>query len=71
MMDVAGLQRGRLTDITLNGQDLVGADQVTLQISLDREREARLTAEAISDRIRAKFGIDAIGPAATCLHPAS
>ncbi len=71
MMDAAGLQRGRLTGLTLTGQDLADAGQVTLQISLDREREARLTAEAVSDRIRAKFGADAIGPAATRLRPAS
>lgn len=71
MMDAAGLQRGRLTGLTLKGEDLVDADQVALQISLDQKREDRLTAEAVSDRIRAKFGPDAIGPATTRLRPAS
>lgn len=52
-------------------QDLVDADQVALQISLDQEREDRLAVEAVSDRIRAKFGPDAIGPATTRLRPAS
>jgi DNA polymerase-4 len=45
-MDAAGLQRGRLTGITLRGEDLVDADQVAQQISLDAAREARLAAEA-------------------------
>ncbi|MEU5193643.1 hypothetical protein AB0G86_06205 [Streptomyces scabiei] len=71
MMDAAGLQRGRLTGLTLKGEDLVDAEHVALQISLDQEREDRLTAEAVSDRIRAKFGPDVIGPAATRLRPAS
>ncbi|MEU9671772.1 hypothetical protein AB0E25_40960 [Streptomyces bobili] len=64
LMDAAGLQRGRLTAIALKGEDLVGADQVALQISLDDAREARLVAEATADRIRDEFGAGVIGPAA-------
>ncbi|MEU6318163.1 hypothetical protein [Streptomyces sp. NPDC047009] len=64
LMDAAGLQRGRLTGITLKAEDLVDADQVAEQISLGGAREARLVAEAVSDRIRDKFGPDVIGPAA-------
>ncbi|MDX3697736.1 hypothetical protein PV726_47755 [Streptomyces europaeiscabiei] len=71
LLDAAGLQRGRLTGLVLAGQDLIDADQVALQISFDQQREDRLTAEAVSDRIRAKFGPDAIGPATTRLRPAS
>ncbi|MEV5371795.1 hypothetical protein AB0N12_20885 [Streptomyces albogriseolus] len=56
LMDAAGLQRGRLTGITLKGDALVDADQVAQQISLDTAREARLVAEAAMDRIRDKFG---------------
>ncbi|MGW2938182.1 DinB/UmuC family translesion DNA polymerase [Streptomyces sp. NPDC001156] len=56
LMDAAGLQRGRLTGITLKSEDLGDADQVAEQISLDGAREARLVAEAVSDRIRDKFG---------------
>ncbi|MEU3795793.1 hypothetical protein AB0F07_39430, partial [Streptomyces fructofermentans] len=63
LIDAAGLQRGRLTGLALKGEDLVVAEQ----ISLDRAREDRLSAEAVSDRIRAKFGPTAIGPAATLL----
>ncbi|MFD6288330.1 hypothetical protein [Streptomyces sp. NPDC060205] len=68
LIDAAGLQRGRLTGLVLKGEDLVGADQVAEQISLDRAREDRLVAEAVSDRIRRKFGPGAIGPAATFRH---
>ncbi|MFC8669699.1 hypothetical protein [Streptomyces sp. NPDC057199] len=68
LVDAAGLQRGRLTGLVLRGEDLVDADQVAQQISLDQAREARLVAETVSDRIRAKFGPGAIGPAATFLR---
>ncbi|WP_338056499.1 hypothetical protein [Streptomyces torulosus] len=35
LMDAAGLQRGRLTGLALKAEDLVDADQVAEQISLD------------------------------------
>ncbi|MEU6070663.1 hypothetical protein ABZ864_41040 [Streptomyces sp. NPDC047082] len=72
LMDAAGLQRGRLTGLALKGDDLVDADQVAEQISLDQARESRLVAEAAMDRIRAKYGPTTIGPATTApLHRAS
>jgi DNA polymerase-4 len=43
---------------------VIGAGQVTTQISLDQAREERLVAEAAVDRVRDKFGPDVIGPAA-------
>jgi DNA polymerase-4 len=70
LMDAAGLQRGRLTGLALRGEDLIDAGQVTEQLSLDAARQARLVAESAADRIRAKFGPGAIGPAAT-YRPAS
>ncbi|MFE9446508.1 hypothetical protein ACFYO2_48320 [Streptomyces sp. NPDC006602] len=68
LMDAAGLQRGRLTGLALRGDDLVGADQVAQQISLDGAREARLVAEAAIDRVRDKFGPGVIGPATVFRH---
>ncbi|MFJ1973898.1 hypothetical protein ACIO93_35210 [Streptomyces sp. NPDC087903] len=68
LIDAAGLQRGRITQITLKGQDLVPTGQVAEQVSLDQVREARLVAEEVSDRIRGKFGPDAIRPATTLLR---
>jgi hypothetical protein len=38
LMDAAGLQRGRLTGLTLIGEDLIDAGQVAQQISLDTPR---------------------------------
>jgi DNA polymerase-4 len=70
LMDAARLQRGRLTYLALRGEDLVDADQVAEQLSLDAARQARLVTESTADRIRAKFGPGAIGPAAT-YRPAS
>ncbi|MFF4788624.1 hypothetical protein ACFY2M_02380 [Streptomyces sp. NPDC001276] len=72
LMDAAGLQRARLTGITLRGQDLITAGQVATQISLDQARESRLLTEQTLDCIRAKFGPNAVGPAATApFHRAS
>jgi DNA polymerase-4 len=68
LMDAAGLQRGRLTALALRGEDLIDADQVAEQISLDDAREARLAAEAAVDRVRAKYGPGIIGPAAAFRH---
>ncbi|EST17920.1 DNA polymerase Y family protein [Streptomyces roseochromogenus] len=67
LMDAAGLQRARLTGIALKAEDLLDADRVACQISLDAGRESRLVAEQTMDRIRAKFGPGAIGPAAVAV----
>ncbi|MGW2827285.1 DinB/UmuC family translesion DNA polymerase [Streptomyces sp. NPDC001443] len=68
LIDAAGLQRGRITGVPLKAEDLIAAEQVVEQISLDQAREARLAAEEVSDRIRAKFGPDAVRPATTLLR---
>ncbi|MFG3026541.1 hypothetical protein ACGFZQ_50070 [Streptomyces sp. NPDC048254] len=63
LMDAAGLQRGRLRGIVLKGDDAVAADTAAEQLSLDPRREARLVMEGAADRVRARFGPHAIGPA--------
>nr|WP_307848199.1 hypothetical protein [Streptomyces sp. RK31] len=64
LMDAAGLQRGRLTALSLRAEELCDAGTVARQITLDHAREARLVAEAAVDRVRDKFGAGVIGPAA-------
>jgi DNA polymerase-4 len=68
LMDAAGLQRGRLTGLTLKREDLIDAGQVAQQISLDTAREARLVAAAAVDRVRDECGPDIIGPATAFRH---
>ncbi|GGM27138.1 hypothetical protein GCM10010129_84240 [Streptomyces fumigatiscleroticus] len=68
LMDAAGLQRGRLTALTLKAEDLLDAGRAAQQISLDTAREARLLAEQTIDRIRDKYGPHIIGPATTLRH---
>ncbi|BCM71213.1 hypothetical protein EASAB2608_06547 [Streptomyces sp. EAS-AB2608] len=63
LMDAAGLQRARLTGIALKAEDLIDADQVAEQITLDGARESRLVAEQAMDRIRDKYGPASVGPA--------
>ncbi|MER5200968.1 DinB/UmuC family translesion DNA polymerase [Streptomyces sp. NPDC002755] len=73
LMDAAGLQRGRLTALALKGEDLVDADQVAQQISLDDTREARLVAEAVIVRVRDRFGpvLSALGPSSAAPRESS
>ncbi|MFF4838002.1 hypothetical protein [Streptomyces sp. NPDC001315] len=63
LMDAAALQRGRLTGLALKTEDLAEAGQSAQQISFDASCEARLVAESAIDRVRARFGAQAIGPA--------
>ncbi|MDX3075027.1 hypothetical protein ACIP98_18065 [Streptomyces sp. NPDC088354] len=65
LMDSAGLQRARLAGIGLRAEDLVGAERVAQQLSLDPMRASHLTAEAAVDRVNARFGFGAVRPAAT------
>ncbi|MDX2392432.1 MULTISPECIES: hypothetical protein [unclassified Streptomyces] len=67
LMCAAGLQRARLTGMTLRAEDLTGAAGVTRQLSMDPVRESRLTVEAAVDRANARFGPGTVRPAATFL----
>ncbi|MFJ8086254.1 hypothetical protein ACIQ6Y_37515 [Streptomyces sp. NPDC096205] len=64
----AGLQRGRLTGLTLRGDDLIDASRAARQISFDDTREARLLAQQAMDRVRDKYGPAVIGPATVFRH---
>ncbi|MFI8932450.1 hypothetical protein ACIG3E_32900 [Streptomyces sp. NPDC053474] len=64
LMDAAGLERARLVGLALRAEDLVDADRVVQQISLDGQREARLRAERAIDAINSKYGAGTAGPAA-------
>ncbi|WP_328945441.1 hypothetical protein OG259_32180 [Streptomyces sp. NBC_00250] len=65
LMDAAGLQRARLTGMVLRAEELVGAECVARQMSLDPAHEARLAVEAAVDCANARFGAHAVRPAAT------
>ncbi|MEV6314852.1 hypothetical protein [Streptomyces sp. NPDC051776] len=65
LMDAAGLQRACLTGLVLRAEDLIDAERVTRQISLDPERESRLSVEASVDRANSRFGFGTVRPAAT------
>ncbi|WP_159104044.1 hypothetical protein [Streptomyces sp. CdTB01] len=52
-MDATALQRGRLNGLFLKGEDLIDADEIARQFSLDDPREARPAAETVLDRVRA------------------
>ncbi|MFJ2264035.1 hypothetical protein ACIOKD_38090 [Streptomyces sp. NPDC087844] len=63
-IDATSAQNCLLSRLALQGEDLTDAERVAEQFSLDQAREDRWTAEAVSDRIRGKFGLGVIGPAA-------
>ncbi|MFE6892035.1 hypothetical protein [Streptomyces sp. NPDC057694] len=63
-MDAAGLQRARLTGMSVRGEDLVSAAVAPQQITFDPVREARLRAEQVIDRVNRRFGPGAVGPEA-------
>jgi DNA polymerase-4 len=65
LMDVAALERARLMGLVLRAEDLLDAGRVAEQATLDGAREARLRAEQVVDRARARFGPQVmVGPAA-------
>ncbi|MFE6282807.1 hypothetical protein [Streptomyces sp. NPDC057877] len=68
LIDAAGLQRARVTALALRADDLLDAARTPEQLTLDDAREARLTAEETTDRIRERFGPHTIGPATTFRH---
>ena len=60
-----GLQRARVRGIAVRGEQLLSADQVAEQLSLDELREDRLRTEPVIDRLNRRFGTGTVGPAAS------
>ncbi|MFG2982626.1 hypothetical protein ACGFYQ_15425 [Streptomyces sp. NPDC048258] len=55
-----GLQRARVRALSLRAEDLTPAERATRQLSLDPEDEKARRLEAVTDRVRARFGPHAI-----------
>ncbi|MFJ8664036.1 hypothetical protein [Streptomyces sp. NPDC093795] len=64
ILDAFAFQRARIRRITLAPEDLRPADEGPgTQISLDPERENRLSLESVLDRINQRYGRRLAGPA--------
>ncbi|MGW7438171.1 DNA polymerase Y family protein [Streptomyces sp. NPDC054849] len=55
-----GLQRARVRALSLRAEDLTAAEQAARQLSFDPEDEKARRLEAVTDRVRARFGPQAI-----------
>ncbi|MFB7465669.1 hypothetical protein ACFCZ1_19600 [Streptomyces sp. NPDC056224] len=55
-----GLQRARVRALSLRAEDLTPAERAARQLSLDPEDEKARRLEAVTDRVRARFGPHAI-----------
>ncbi|MFC8246205.1 hypothetical protein [Streptomyces chartreusis] len=62
-MDAPGLHRSRLTELALEGEDIIDADPVAQEITLDDAREAGSSPTRPSMESTAKFGHRIIGSA--------
>lgn len=62
MYEALGLQRARVRGIALRAEGLGAAERAAHQLSLDPADEKARRVEAVADRIRAKFGADAVKP---------
>ncbi|WP_411106323.1 hypothetical protein [Streptomyces sp. cmx-4-9] len=51
-----GLQRARVRALSLRAEDLSAAERATRQLSLDPQDERARRLEAVTDRVRARFG---------------
>ncbi|WP_406301078.1 hypothetical protein OHA61_00190 [Streptomyces sp. NBC_00885] len=62
------LQRARVRAVAIRGEQLVAAETVAEQLSLDAMREDRLRAERAVDALNRRFGPGTVGPAASHRH---
>ncbi|GAA1110516.1 DNA polymerase Y family protein [Streptomyces javensis] len=63
IIDAMGLQRARIRAVTVRADQLVDADRVAEQISLDRTEENVRRIETAIDRANRRFGAGAVRPA--------
>ncbi|MET7620533.1 hypothetical protein [Streptomyces sp. NPDC005408] len=62
------LQRARVRGVAVRGEQLVAAETVAEQLSLDAMREDRLRAEQAVDALNRRYGSGTVGPAASYRH---
>ncbi|WP_406367417.1 hypothetical protein [Streptomyces sp. NBC_01546] len=60
LYEALGLQRARVRALSLRAEELTPAERATRQLSLDPEDEKARRLEAVTDRVRARFGPHAI-----------
>jgi len=71
LMDAGALERARLIGLVLRAENLIDAEKVAEQITMDEAREARLRAEDAVDRARARYGPGVMVEPAALLGKAS
>ncbi|MFD5346765.1 hypothetical protein ACFWJY_24100 [Streptomyces anulatus] len=64
LYETLGLQRARVRNITLRGDNLTPAEHATRQLTFDHTIDKTLLIEAVQDRTRQRYGTDVIRPAA-------
>ncbi len=63
LYETLGLQRARVRNITLRGDNLTPAAHATRQLTFDHTIDKTLPIEAVQDRARQRYGTDIIKPA--------
>ncbi|WP_228183970.1 DNA polymerase Y family protein [Streptomyces anulatus] len=63
LYETLGLQRARVRNITLRGDNLSPAEHATRQLTFDHTIDKTLLIEAVQDRARQRYGTDVIKPA--------
>ncbi|WP_330450521.1 DNA polymerase thumb domain-containing protein [Streptomyces anulatus] len=68
LYETLGLQRARVRNITLRGENLSPAEHAARQLTFDHTIDKKLLIEAVQDRARRRYGTDVIKPAALAGH---
>jgi DNA polymerase-4 len=70
LFDSLALQRARLRSIAVRAQGLAPVESASVQLTFDRPTELKRTLEPTIDRVLARFGAQALTPAALAPPPA-